>query len=235
MRLNWYIQLMHLLPPTKSASLQWFLWSEWDFSKLCSLFPKQVRFKFHPFLCKAHHILLMVVLDFLSLSQDSCLRELVSFRMNHMSKTALCALERENILPVKEITPCSPMNTSLVSAAGGIGESSVSSSEQWPWPGFLCRELIPPGVGPLCVLSWGEMRKNICDAHGRVFWFWKVWSVGWWRKPERSIISHQYDLKSGMTLTPSVLCVFHGLFLGLEVALWFCLDSLLCSVEHQEA
>ncbi|XP_021254276.1 uncharacterized protein LOC110399609 [Numida meleagris] len=47
--------------------------------------------------------------------KDGCLCELVSFRMNHMTKMALCALEHENVLPIKEITHYSPVNTSLIS------------------------------------------------------------------------------------------------------------------------
>ncbi|XP_065602735.1 uncharacterized protein LOC136055056 [Cyrtonyx montezumae] len=47
--------------------------------------------------------------------KDGCLCELVSFRMNHITKMALYALEHENILPIKEITHYSPMNTSLIS------------------------------------------------------------------------------------------------------------------------
>ncbi|OXB75041.1 UNVERIFIED_CONTAM: hypothetical protein H355_001448 [Colinus virginianus] len=47
--------------------------------------------------------------------KDGCLCELVSFRMNHSTKMALYALQHESILPIKEITHYSPMNTSLIS------------------------------------------------------------------------------------------------------------------------
>ncbi|CAN0171416.1 unnamed protein product [Bubo scandiacus] len=47
--------------------------------------------------------------------KDDCLCELVSFKMNHMTKTALHALQHENILPVKEIMHYFPMTTTLTS------------------------------------------------------------------------------------------------------------------------
>ncbi|XP_064370042.1 uncharacterized protein LOC135328713 isoform X1 [Dromaius novaehollandiae] len=57
--------------------------------------------------------------------KDDCLCELVSFRMNHTTKTALCALEHENILPVNEIMHYFPMTTTLISQPLGGNRTSL--------------------------------------------------------------------------------------------------------------
>ncbi|XP_068806348.1 focal adhesion kinase 1-like isoform X2 [Struthio camelus] len=57
--------------------------------------------------------------------KDGCLCELMSFRMNRMTKTALHVLDHEYILPVKEITNYFPMTTTLISQPLGGHRTSL--------------------------------------------------------------------------------------------------------------
>ncbi|KAM6390756.1 uncharacterized protein J5M81_007372 isoform 2-T2 [Pluvialis apricaria] len=59
--------------------------------------------------------------------KDNGLCELVSFRMNHMTKTALHTLQHKNILPVKKIMHYFPMTTTLMSKP--LDENSKSLIE----------------------------------------------------------------------------------------------------------
>ena len=98
-----------------------------------------------------------------------CLCELVSFRLYHITKTALHTLQHENILTVEEIMDCFLMATMLVSAAGVICEgfasshiTSVSPSTQCLWPDFPCTRVL---AGDGCAVGpGGKLREGRCDA-----------------------------------------------------------------------